>query len=154
MNEIISVSNQANKYARRLWLENIPSSSIHSEEMISQMKDNTEVRLIGINENYNSYEEIKHFYDLLDTKKGVTFEGETVDKAQVTGNIYIDEISYSNYVELSARYPEVKINAKRIICTVIFKNENTIFDIDIDCINNDADKIILSNVLDFFLYML
>ena len=113
----------------KLWLENIPSTSIHSEAMVSQMKDNTEVRLIGINEKYNTYEEIKHFYDLLDTKKGVTFDGETTDKAQVTGNIYIDEISYSNYIELSARYPEVKINAKRIICTVIFKNEDTIFDI-------------------------
>jgi hypothetical protein len=29
-------------------------------------------------------------------------------------------------MELTARYPEVKINAKQIICTVVFKNEGSI----------------------------
>lgn len=109
-----------------LWLENIPATSIKSEEMVSQMKNNTAVRLIGINETYETAEQIKHFYDILDTKKGLAADGETVNKAQVTGVINIDTISYANYTSLLARYPEVKINAKQIICTVIFKNEGTI----------------------------
>jgi hypothetical protein len=91
------------------------------------MKPNTEVRLIGINETYNSYEEIKHFYDILDTKKGKTADSETVDKAQVTGIINIDTIAYADKVTLENRYPEVKINADKILCTVIFKNEDKIF---------------------------
>lgn len=106
-----------------LWLENIPSTSIKSEEMLNQMKANTAVRLIGINENYNSYSDIKKFYDLLDTKKGLTADGEIVEKAQITGTINIDIISYANYMSLITRYPEVKINTKQIICTVTFKNE-------------------------------
>lgn len=61
--------------------------------MVGKMKPNTAVRLIGINETYNSYEEIKHFYDTLDTKKGLTADGETTEKAQVTGTIHIP---YSN----------------------------------------------------------
>lgn len=109
-----------------LWLENIPATSIKSEEMVSQMKNNTAVRLIGINETYETAEQIKHFYDILDTKKGLAADGETVNKAQVTGTINIDTISYVNYTALVARYPEVKINAKQIICTVIFKNEGAI----------------------------
>lgn len=118
---------EGTEFIEKLWLENIPSTSIKSEEMVEQMKDNTEVRLIGINETYNSYDEIKHFYDLLDTKKGVTFDGETVDKAQVTGTINIEIINYADKVKLEERYPEIKINAKTILCSLVFKNEGTIF---------------------------
>ena len=32
--------------------------------------------------------------------------------------------SYANKCVLENRYPEVKINAKQVICTVIFKNES------------------------------
>jgi hypothetical protein len=90
--------------------------------MVGKMKPNTAVRLIGINETYNSYEEIKHFYDILDTKKGLTADGETVDKAQVTGTINIQSIAYADKVALENRYPEVTIKAAEIYCTVIFKN--------------------------------
>jgi len=69
--------------------------------MVSKMQPNTAVRLIGINENYNSYEEIAHFYSLLDTKKGLTSDGEIVNRAQITGTINIDTISYANYVKLT-----------------------------------------------------
>jgi hypothetical protein len=68
--------------------------------MVGKMKPNTAVRLIGINETYNSYEEIAHFYDILDTKKGLTADGETVVKAQITGTININTISYANYITL------------------------------------------------------
>jgi ribosomal protein L15 len=57
--------------------------------MVGKMKPNTAVRLIGINETYNSYEEIKHFYDILDTKKGLTADGETVDKASLIAKGFI-----------------------------------------------------------------
>ena len=103
-----------------LWLENIPSTSIHSETMVGNMKPNTAVRLIGINETYNSYEEIKRFYDILDTKKGLTADGEITEKAQVTGIIHVATIPYAEYIRLSARFPEVTIEPDRIICTVSF----------------------------------
>ena len=113
-----------------LWLENIPSTSIKSELMVGKMKPNTAVRLIGINETYNTYEEIKHFYDILDNKKGLTADGETVNKAQITGTINIDTISYANKCTLENRYPEVKINAKQVICTVTFINEGSIHKVE------------------------
>jgi hypothetical protein len=37
-----------------LWLEGIPSKSIKAKELIENMKEGTEVRLIGIDESYNS----------------------------------------------------------------------------------------------------
>lgn len=107
----------------RLWLEGIPSSAIRAKEFIKNMKPGTEVRLININETYDSWEEIKEFYDLLDRHYGINFNDSPIrPKAQVTGIINIDTISYRNYIELTTRYPEVTINAKQIITTVAFYN--------------------------------
>jgi hypothetical protein len=106
-----------------LWLENIPSTSIDAKALVAQMKYNSAVRLIGINETYSKWEDIRDFYNLLDTMKGLDSEGLIVDKAQVTGTIKVKTVPYANYVELSAKYPEVKIEADQIICTVTFLNE-------------------------------
>ena len=39
-----------------LWLENIPSTSINSFEMISKMRANSVVRVIGIDDTYDWYD--------------------------------------------------------------------------------------------------
>ena len=117
----------------RLWLEGIPSKAIKAKEFIKNMKEGTEVRLININETYEdtyvdgklvpAWEQVKKFYDLLDRHYGINFNDSPVrPKAQVTGVINIDKISYKNYIELTRRYPEVTINAKQIITTVTFYN--------------------------------
>jgi hypothetical protein len=109
-----------------LWLENIPSTSIDARALVAQMKYNSAVRIIGMDESYESWEEIKAFYELLDTMSGLDYEGVTVNKAQVTGKIYVPNIPYADYVELSAKYPEVVINTDAIVCTVNFINEGNV----------------------------
>lgn len=106
-----------------LWLENIPATSIDSRALVAQMKYNSAVRIIGMDERYGSWEEIKAFYELLDTMSGLDSEGLVLDKAQVTGKIWVPDIPYADYVELSAKYPEVIINTDAIVCTVNFMNE-------------------------------
>ena len=107
-----------------LWLEGIPSSAIKAKEFIKNMKAETEVRLIGIDETYSSWREIEEFYNLLDRHYGIKVgDSDEKPKAQVTGTIHVDTIPYQEYVNLSARYPEVKIDAKQIRCTVTFINE-------------------------------
>lgn len=131
----------------RLWLEGIPSSAIRAKEFIKNMKAGTEVRLININETYSSLEEIKEFYDLLDRHYGINFnDSPTRPKAQVTGVINIDTISYRDYVILTARYPEVTINAKQIISTVTFYNEGKAYpatNIALETALDSANKLII-----------
>lgn len=131
----------------RLWLEGIPSKAIRAREFIKNMKAGTEVRLININETYSSWEEIKDFYDLLDRHYGINFnDSPTRPKAQVTGIINIDTISYKNYIELTTRYPEVTINAKQIISTVTFYNEGQVYDtvnINLTTALDAANKLII-----------
>lgn len=92
------------------------------------MKEGSNVRLININETVESVDDIKGFYDQLDLMKGKDAKGDTVSKAQVTGTIHIDHILYSDYIELSARYEEIVIDAKHIICIVNFYNESKLHD--------------------------
>lgn len=110
-----------------LWLENIPASSIDSYKMITAMKDKSAVRLLGINETYTSAQQIRAFYTRLNTMKGLDAEGQTIEKAQVQGKIYINEISYADYTELSSMYDEVQIIPTKIICTVNFFNEGVLY---------------------------
>ena len=131
----------------RLWLEGIPSKAIRAKEFIKNMKAGTEVRLININETYSSWEEIKEFYDLLDRHYGINFNDSPIrPKAQVTGIINIDTISYKKYIELTTRYPEVIINAKQIISTVTFYNESQVYyttNINLTTTLDTANKLII-----------
>lgn len=111
-----------------IWLEDIPSSAINAISIVSQMKEGSNVRLININESVSDVSIIKGFYDQLDLMKGKDAKGDTVAKAQVTGKIAVNTISYSDYIELSARYPEISITAKYIVCTVNFWNEGVLYD--------------------------
>jgi hypothetical protein len=106
-----------------VWLEDVPSSVITARGIVSQMSEGSTVRLIGIDESVDDVENIKAFYDQLDLMKGKDAKGDTTDKAQVTGVLHINNILYSDYVELSARYEEIEIDAKIIVCIVNFYNE-------------------------------
>lgn len=121
-----------------LWLENIPSNTIDAYSIITAMKDNSEVRLIGINNKMNSAEEIKLFYDRLDKMVGLDSFGETVSRAQVTGKIYIDVIGYEDYMNLKDRYEEVTLVPNKIICTVNFFNEGVLHNSQLIEIGKDA----------------
>ena len=108
-----------------LWLEGIPSDVIKAKEFVHLMKEGTAICLLGINETFSSYTEIKQFYDELDKHCGVdiTNSGIKPAKPQLMGVINVDRLSYREYTELTARYPDVTINAKQIISTVKFYSE-------------------------------
>ena len=108
-----------------LWLEGIPSSAIKARKLIENMKDGTEVRLIGINEHYDSWENIEEFYNLL--KALFIFSFIFFIKNLFDNNVLNSDISYAKFVELTARYPEVKIIPNQIICTAVFMNEGAVF---------------------------
>lgn len=104
------------------------------------MSDGSTVRLIDINESVDSEDDIELFYTKLDKMKGRDAKGDTTDAAQVTGAISVDSIAYAHYVELTARYPEIKINANKIICTVNFFNEGVLFKSQSVIQGKDADN--------------
>jgi len=112
-----------------VWLEDIPSSSISAVEIISAMDEGATARLININETIDSVETLENFYDKLWTMKGKDNKGDTTDKAQITGIINLSQltnISYADWVRLSAMFPEVEIRGN-IICNVNFWNDDVLY---------------------------
>ena len=122
----------------KLWLENIPGSSIDVYTLVSAMQPGKFIRLIGINEDYSSYDsitslaKIEELYTLLDTMSGLNDRGEEIRitpenphpaRSTVTGTINVHDIAYSDLMRLQAWYPEVRINAEQVICRVQFMNE-------------------------------
>lgn len=121
-----------------LWLENIPSSVIDAQAFIMEMAPGSAVRVIGFENTFNATEDIENLYDLLDTMKGINAQGEDVDKAQISGKIHIDTITYADWVRLSNRYKDIQILANQIICKVTFMNEDKVFNVQNVIRGNDA----------------
>ena len=57
---------------------------------------------------------------------GINQLGDNVETAQVTGVIHIKEIYYADLMRLSARFPEIVIDAERINCVVRFLNDGVL----------------------------
>ena len=57
---------------------------------------------------------------------GINQLGDNVETAQVTGVIHIKEIYYADLMRLSARFPEIRIDAERINCVVRFLNDGVL----------------------------
>lgn len=114
-----------------LWLEDIPSSVVNPYKYIMNMPDGSRIRLINVQDTFKSMDgktaadQIGEFYDKLDKMVGYDARGASVDKAQITGTLYVDFMNYKDWIVLSARYPEVtikSISGKDITCTVKFYN--------------------------------
>lgn len=122
-----------------LWLENIPSDLIDAKEIVMAMPEGAAVRLIGFNQTVVDVSEIYALYDLLDTMSGLNAQGEDVPKAQVNGVIKIDHITFDDYAKLSERYVDVRIESDRILCSVDFYNEDTLYDHQVVVLGGDAE---------------
>ena len=106
-----------------IWLEDVPSSAIDSYSYVMNMPEFSRIRLIGINNNFTDSTQIKNFYDKLDKMHGLDGKGDFVEKAQITGKIYVNEISYSDWYSLTQRYSEVEIIADITRCVISFYND-------------------------------
>jgi len=128
---------------KSLWLEDIPSSVINSYNYVMAMAATSSIRLIGIDEVYSSSAQIKQFYDKLDTLTGLDEKGDNVAKAQITGVIHVNEITYADLVSFETRYPEVRIDAEIVRCLVTFYNDGEFYNSAWVIQNNYLTKVIL-----------
>ena len=96
-----------------LWLDNY-NAVVDPYTVISAMAQNSRVRVVGFSSTVSDESELYDFYDRLDTMKGLDEQGYEVEDAQVSGDFYIDEISYEAYIELTARRPYITIHYNRL----------------------------------------
>lgn len=93
-----------------LWLEN-NSNAIDPFAIIGAMPENGNVRIIGFNKTTDN-NNLFAFISKLDSMRGLDENSDPVDRAQVSGTIYVDKISAADYakiVEAQTRYPDLVV---------------------------------------------
>lgn len=109
-----------------VWLEN-PSQALTDLVfiLVSSLKPGSRIRANGIEFKVNSEEEITQFFESLKNLKGLDANGQpTEDKAQMSGIIHIDTMTYENKLKYEELYPSFKIQANHLICNIKFYSED------------------------------
>lgn len=99
-----------------LWIENV-SSVVDSLEILSQIPANSRVRLIGVHMAVYSYQEIVDLVARLDIMRGIDENNLNVATAQVSGTIYLEEVTQPQLNEIAqwqSRYPSLAVLYSRI----------------------------------------
>lgn len=105
-----------------LRLENLNVDLFDTLSMILQMPANSRVRVLGVEWNIDTPEEIFEAFDKLDSYRGLDEYGNNVDKPQISGIIHTDTITGDQLAEMRERYPNFTIDYKHILCRVEFYN--------------------------------
>lgn len=97
-----------------LRIENV-GSAINAYELLQEIPANSRVRIIGLDLEMSTVEEVEEFYDLLDTMRGLDENGNNTDTAQVKGTITgLGSVTGSWLASLAARYPDITVEAEHI----------------------------------------
>ena len=107
-----------------LCLEN-NSNVINPFDILAQIPANSRVRIIGFEASADTVAEIRTFFDKLDTMRGLDENGNNMDKAQVSGSVYVPTITSEELYNIQSRYPSVTVTYDTLILyTVRFWNGN------------------------------
>ena len=108
-----------------LWLEN-PASVIDTFEIVDGMPEGGRVRLFGFHWEMDDLDDVSDIFDKLDTMRGLDQSGNNTPTAQVYGSIHVVNATGSQYAEISARYPDVRITYDHITSTLKYYNGETL----------------------------
>lgn len=99
-----------------LWIENV-SSVVDPMAILNQTPANSRVRLIGIHIAVDSYQEIVDLIARLDTMRGIDENNLNVATAQVSGTVYLEEVTQPQLNEIAqwqSRYPSLSVMYSRV----------------------------------------
>ena len=104
-----------------LRLENV-GDKVDIFSILSQMKANARVRLIGIDWTFDTAADVEEFYDLLDTMKGLDENNNNMDKVQISGHIHVPNLTGTELESLRSRYAHINITYDSVAFYVYYKN--------------------------------
>ena len=109
-----------------LRLEN-NSDVIDPLTILAGMPANSRVRIIGFSIANTTAAEVIALCDRLDTMRGLDENGNNVDKAQVSGTVYIDSLTSEELYRIQSRYPDITVVYNQLVLyTVRFWNGSTL----------------------------
>ena len=103
-----------------LRLEGVNYELFDFVEILNEIKPNSRVRLLGIEMNVVTAEEIFALYDKFDTFRGLDENGNNLDYAVIGGTIYCGTITGAELLVMQTRYPNISIDFEHITSNVYF----------------------------------
>lgn len=116
-----SVENNNISDVDTLWLEYVDWNLFDIVELLGKIQPNSRVRLIGIDLNIDTAEEIFALYDMFNTFRGLDESNQVTDiKEAISGTIHCGTITGAELLEMQTRYPNITIDYKHITSNVYF----------------------------------
>lgn len=112
-----------------LRLENAGVLSNAAMDILNAMPANSRVRVLGINYEAESGDEVVAFINKLNTMRGLDENGNNTDNAQVSGSIHVGDLTYEQYVlvvEAQTKYPSLTITYDNMSVDSVKILENTL----------------------------
>ena len=110
-----------------LQLENAGVLDDIALDILNAIPEKSRVRILGLNIPECTIDEAMALCDRLDTMRGLDENGNNVDKAQVSGTIYIPSLTGEELYRINSRYPNLTIRYDTLtLYTVRFFNGDTL----------------------------
>lgn len=110
-----------------LRLEGVNYSLFDFVEILNEIKPNSLVRLLGIEMNIDTAEEIFSLYDKFDTFKGLDEQGNNLDKAVISGTIHCGTITGAELLQMETSYPNITVDFEHISSKAYFYVDGVLF---------------------------
>lgn len=107
-----------------LRIENTPI--VDTLAALNSIAANSRVRLVGVDWNMETPDDVFALMDKLDTFRGLDEAGNNLDYAVVGGTIHIPVLTADQLVEMYRRYPNIAIDYDTLNVKVQFYNEDTL----------------------------
>lgn len=105
-----------------LRIENTPA--VPTADILAAIPASCRVRLTGLDWTMDDAEAVLALYDRLDLMRGLDEGGNTVDKAQVSGVLHIEELTGSQLADMQSRYPYITIDYKSIVSNLYYYSDD------------------------------
>lgn len=131
-----------------LRLEGVDYGLFDFESILNAIKPNSRVRLLGIEMNIDTAEDIFTLYDKFDTFRGLDESGNNLDYAVIGGTIHCGTITSNQYAEMVSRYPNITIDYEHITSNVYFYVGEELVHTAIVLDGGDCYKPVVDNLID------
>ena len=131
-----------------LRLEGVNYDLFDFEIILNVIQPNSRVRLLGIEMNINTAEEIFALYDKFDTFRGLDESSNTLDKAVIEGTIHTGTITGAELLQMQMRYPYITINFEHITSNVYFYVEGELVHTAIVYDGGDCYDPVIEGIID------
>ncbi len=111
------------EHVTSFWIEN-SGVAVDSANIVKDLDEGSRVRLIGVNWNFQDTKALMEVFDALDTMRGIDESGGNTQNAQVTGNVNIVNVRYSEFERLQSEYPDINFTYENLLYKVEYKNKD------------------------------